>query len=85
MRLVGATEGYIMRPFLVEGAITGLLGGLLALGLTRLTHSLVSRGVLRMDWLPDLWVVAGVAAAGLLGMGAAAFAVHRELRRRRVL
>lgn len=85
MRLVGATEGYIMRPFLVEGAITGVLGGLLALALTRIAHALVSGGVLRMAWLPDLWVVAGVSAAGVLGMGAAGLAVRRELRRRGVL
>lgn len=85
MRLVGATEGYIMRPFLVEGAITGLLGGLVALGLTRAAHEAVSRALLRMEWLPDLWAVGGVAAAALLGVGAAGFAVRRELRRRRVL
>lgn len=85
MRLVGATEGYIIRPFLVEGAITGVLGGLLALALTRAAHAMVSAGFLRMEWVPDLWVVGGVAAAGLLGMGAAAYAVHRELSRRRAL
>lgn len=34
MRLVGATDGFIRRPFLIEGAIKGVLGGLLALVLT---------------------------------------------------
>lgn len=82
MRLVGATEGYIMRPFLIEGAITGVLGGLLALVLTRIAHALMNRGFLRMEWLPDLWVVLGVAVAGMLGIGAAGYAVRRELRRR---
>lgn len=85
MRLVGATEGYIMRPFMVEGAITGLLGGFLALVLTRIAHTPVNEGFLRMEWLPDLWVVFGVGAAGLLGTTAAAYAVRRELRRRRAL
>jgi cell division transport system permease protein len=32
MRLVGASNLYIQLPFLLEGALTGLLGGLLALG-----------------------------------------------------
>lgn len=30
MRLVGATDGYIRRPFLLEGMIKGVLGGALA-------------------------------------------------------
>src|SRR6185437_15115662 len=34
MRLVGATDGFIRRPFLIEGSITGVLGGILALVLT---------------------------------------------------
>jgi cell division transport system permease protein len=33
MRLVGATNGFIRGPFLLEGAFKGMLGGLLSLGL----------------------------------------------------
>ncbi len=85
MRTVGATEGYIQRPFLVEGLITGLGGGFVALALTRVLYLLADDAFVRIAWLPDLWVVGGVLAAGALGMGAAAYAVARELRRRRVL
>lgn len=81
MRTIGATDGYIRRPFLLEGFATGLAGGLLALGLTRAVHMLIGRSFLAVSWLPDSWVVGGVAAGALLGMCAAAIAVRRELRR----
>lgn len=80
MQTVGAKESYIRRPFLLEGLLTGLAGGLLALGLTWGTHQLVDRNLLALEWIPDLWIVAGVAGAGLLGMVAAARAVRKELR-----
>ncbi len=79
MQTVGATEGYIQRPFLVEGLVTGLLGGGLALGLTRIGYVLITRSFLPLEWLPDLWIVGGIGAAGLLGMIAAGYAVRREL------
>src|SRR5690606_39672989 len=31
MQLVGATDGFIRRPFVLEGMLTGILGALLAL------------------------------------------------------
>src|SRR6185312_7238008 len=43
MRLVGATDGYIRRPFLVEGFAKGVMGGLLALALTWLAQSLIEK------------------------------------------
>lgn len=81
MQTVGATDGYIRRPFLVEGLATGLAGGLVALGLTWLAWAAVDRVLIALEWLPDAWVLAGLALAGLLGMVAAGRAVRRELRR----
>lgn len=82
MQTVGATEGYIQRPFLVEGCVTGLLGGLLALGATRLGYvAFLGRfpGFDSIQWLPETWVAAGILSAAVLGVIAAAFAVRREL------
>lgn len=81
MQIVGATDGYVRRPFLVEGLIAGLAGGLLALALTYATHQAVERTLVSLAWLPDLWTVGGLAFAGILGMAAAGQAVRRELRR----
>ncbi|MFV1985854.1 MAG: cell division protein FtsX [Gemmatimonadota bacterium] len=82
MQTIGATEGYIQRPFLVEGFFTGLLGGLLALAFTRLGYSVFMTrfpGFEAIAWLPDHWIVAGIGAAAVLGALAAVLAVRREL------
>ena len=81
MQIVGATDSYIRRPFLIEGLLTGLAGGLLALGLTWLVHAVVDRTLLSLSWLPDLWVALGLTLAALLGVVAAGRAVRREIRR----
>jgi cell division transport system permease protein len=81
MRTVGATDSYVRRPFLLEGLVTGLGGGLLALALTWGMYRAVERMLLSLSWLPGLWTAAGLAGAGILGMLAAGRAVRRELRR----
>ncbi len=84
MQTVGATESYIQRPFVIEGLITGLLGGLIAVGLTRLAYSILRsrfEGFDSLVWLPDSWILLGVLAASGLGVLAAAFSVRRELGR----
>ncbi len=81
MSMVGATDGYVRRPFLIEGLLTGLAGGLLALLLSWGAFKTVERTLLSLEWLPDLWTAAGLALAGTLGMLAAGRAVRRELKR----
>ncbi|MGD8496430.1 MAG: permease-like cell division protein FtsX [Gemmatimonadales bacterium] len=80
MKTVGATESYIRRPFLVEGLLTGLLGGLVATALTYGAYRIVDRTLLPLEWVPGWWMAIGLAFAALLGMLAAARAVRRELR-----
>jgi cell division transport system permease protein len=81
MQTVGATDGYIRRPFLIEGLLTGVGGGLLALAMTYAAHQVVEQSLVSLAWLPNLWTAAGLAFAGILGMLAAGRAVRRELRR----
>lgn len=80
MRLVGATDGYIRRPFLLEGLITGLLGSAIALGLTYSVYWLLYDSIVELEWIPETWIAAGAAAGGLLGLIAARSAVKRHLR-----
>lgn len=81
MRLVGATDGFIRRPFLIEGALKGVAGGLLALGLTWLAtllleHYLSFQTVFFDGRTASLGVLAG-AVIGLLG---SMVSVGRQLR-----
>ena len=79
MRLVGATNGFIRRPFLLEGLLTGILGSLIALPATYLVFRLLSDSVVPLEWMPDAWVVAGLLAGSAFGAVASAGAVHRHL------
>ncbi|MDT8369333.1 MAG: permease-like cell division protein FtsX [Longimicrobiales bacterium] len=80
MRLVGARDGFIRRPFVLEGAIAGALGWLVAWGLTLATYTTVSRFLFEIEWIPDAWVGGGAAVGIVFGMIASSFAVRRHLR-----
>lgn len=80
MRLVGATDGFIRRPFLLEGLITGLAGGAIALLLTFAAFLAVDGSLIELEWLPTLWVGAGALAGGVLGLLASSAALRRHLR-----
>lgn len=80
MRLVGATNGFIRRPFLIEGFISGILGGLLAILLTYLAYEAVSATIFEVTWLPREWAMIGVAVGAVYGLLSSAVAVRRHLR-----
>ncbi len=81
MRLVGATNGFIRRPFLLEGLLTGVAGGLLALLLLRGAFALVTRfDFVNALFLDRSMAMTGIAAGGLLGFMGSAFAVRRHLK-----
>lgn len=87
-KLVGATGPYITAPFLIEGLIQGLAGGLLALGgLAAVQHLLVARlqdalqlGLAgELTGLPAPWLALLCATGVVLGVGASVVAVTRFL------
>jgi cell division transport system permease protein len=80
MRLVGAKDSLIWRPFLLEGAVTGFVGGLLAATLTWLTYQAVYQFLFALDWIPTSWVLLGIGFGILFGILASNLAVRRHLR-----
>lgn len=79
MRLVGAKNSFIRRPFLVEGAIAGLMGGVLALGLTYATYRGVYAYLFEIAWIPTGWVLIGLLAGAAFGGASSALAIRRHL------
>ena len=80
MQLVGARDAFIHRPFLLEGGITGALGGALALALTYTTFWSVFHYLFIISWIPWEWVGIGVSSGIVLGVLASGYAVRKHLR-----
>jgi cell division transport system permease protein len=81
MRLVGATNGFIRLPFLLEGFLQGVLGGLVALGLIWLANTTISRAFFKTTFFDPQLAIAGVLCGALIGLLGSGFAVGRHLRR----
>lgn len=85
MRLVGATDAFIRRPFLIEGALRGVLGGLLAIAMSWGSFTLFGAAI-GLDpgslvFFTPQEASLGVVAGLLLGFGGSAVSVGRHLRR----
>jgi cell division transport system permease protein len=80
MRLVGARDRFIRRPFVLEGGFTGLLGGVLAVILTWVVYRAVTDLLFDASWLPLGWILGGIAAGILFGVLSSGLAVGRHLR-----
>ncbi|HEY2378839.1 MAG TPA: permease-like cell division protein FtsX [Gemmatimonadaceae bacterium] len=82
MRLVGATDGYIRRPFLIEGFMKGVLGGALALCLTWLAIWIVGAYLnFQTVFFDQTIAIVGLAGGAMMGFFGSAFSVGRHLRR----
>ena len=81
MRLVGATNGFIRRPFLLQGAIKGMLGGLVAIGLSYGAYTLINRWLIQASFFSTEQAIAIVGFGTLIGLFGSAASVGRHLRR----
>jgi cell division transport system permease protein len=82
MRLVGATDGFIRRPFLIEGAIKGILGGVLALLLTYVAMRTLQQYLhFETAFFDQRLATLGILFGALIGLMGSAVSVGRHLRK----
>jgi cell division transport system permease protein len=89
MQLVGATNGFVRFPFLLEGMLDGLIGGGLACGLLYLAyHYLTTRALVHLPLVSEFRLnldlpvfLGGIAAGGLMvGFMGSAVSIRRFLK-----
>jgi cell division transport system permease protein len=84
MRLVGATNRYIREPFLLEGAIKGVLGGLLAAFMCWLIFAIFRRSAAEISgglvFFGSPEIVAGLLFGTAIGLLGSLLSVGRHLR-----
>jgi cell division transport system permease protein len=80
MRLVGATDGFVRRPFLLEGCVKGALGGLVAVGLNFAAYVTFDR-LFDVDFFSVGQAVLIVLVGLALGFLSSAVSVGRHLGR----
>ncbi len=90
MAMVGGTPLFIKLPYLVEGALQGLLGGVTALALSFLVFQVILQkslgslllitGIDTIHFLPGAWQVLLVAGGSLIGLLGSLFALRKFVR-----
>src|SRR6266513_1446487 len=68
MRLVGATDMFVRLPFLIDGLVKGVLGGLLALLFVWIANRVVNVYFIQTIWFDREMVFVGVVAGALMGV-----------------
>jgi cell division transport system permease protein len=82
MRLVGATDAFIRRPFLIEGSIKGILGGVMALVLTYLAMRTLEQYLhFETAFFDRRMAFLGIFFGAMMGLMGSAVSVGRHLRR----
>lgn len=81
MRLVGATNHFVRLPYLIDGTLKGLAGGVIAAALAWTAVQLVSKNLMAAQFFNVEQVMLGIAAGGVLGLVGSWLSVGRHLRR----
>ncbi|TLM62506.1 MAG: ABC transporter permease [Deltaproteobacteria bacterium] len=90
MTMVGATALFIKLPYLIEGALQGVVGGLVALLTSFVAFRMILReslgnillltGIDTIHFLPFTWQILLVAAGGLVGLLGSLLALRKFVR-----
>ena len=81
MRLVGATDMFIRLPFLIDGLVKGVFGGLLALLLVWVTNRVVNEYFIETIFFDRQMMFLGVIGGAMMGVIGSLVSVGRHLRR----
>ena len=81
MRLVGATDAFIRRPFLIDGFLKGILGGLLALSLTWFASQVISHNFIQTAFFSRSLASLGLLGGAMIGVLGSSLSVGRHLRK----
>jgi cell division transport system permease protein len=79
MRLVGATDGFIRGPFLLDGFLKGVLGGVLALAMIWFATDAINRSFLETSFFSTGTALLGILFGALIGLLGSAASVGRHL------
>ncbi|MDQ6611974.1 MAG: ABC transporter permease [Gemmatimonadota bacterium] len=80
MRLVGATDWFVRSPYLIDGLLKGLVGGIVALFLTWIASTVISRNLVATTFFEPWQIALGLAAGALIGLAGSALSVGRHLK-----
>jgi cell division transport system permease protein len=81
MRLVGATDMFIRLPFLIDGLVKGVFGGLLALLFVWTANRVINEYVIETVFFDRNMIFLGVVGGAFMGVLGSLISVGRHLRR----
>ena len=81
MRLVGATDMFIRLPFLIDGLVKGVFGGLLALLFVWIANRVVNEYFIQTIFFDREMIFVGVVGGAMMGVLGSLVSVGRHLRR----
>jgi cell division transport system permease protein len=81
MRLVGATDMFIRLPFLIDGLVKGVMGGLLALVFVWVANRVVNEYFIQTIFFNREMIFLGILGGAFMGVLGSLVSVGRHLRR----